>query len=100
MSTPPDPAIAVAATPGPCTRDVRPNNLPALSTALIGREGLLESALAMMRQPGVRLVTLTGPGGVGKTRLGLQIAADLVDEMEDGAWFVALAPIRDARLVL
>jgi len=99
MSTPPVMALAPGATLGSCTRDVRPNNLPALSTALIGREGLLESALAMLRQPGVRLVTLTGPGGVGKTRLGLQIAADLVDEMEDGAWFVALAPIRDAGLV-
>jgi replication-associated recombination protein RarA len=90
MSTPPVTTLA----PG-----VRPNNLPALSTALIGRDGLLESVLAMLRQPGVRLATLTGPGGVGKTRLGLQIAADLIDEMEDGVSVVALAAIRDAGLV-
>jgi predicted ATPase/class 3 adenylate cyclase len=81
------------------TLDARPNNLPAQATALVGRERLLDAARAMLRDPAVRLVTLSGAGGAGKTRLALQLAADVVDEYEDGAWFVALAPIRDADLV-
>ena len=74
------------------------NNLPAQSTALIGREREI-SALARLLRQGARLVTLVGPGGVGKTRLGLQVAAELLGANSDGAWFVNLAPIGDPALI-
>ena len=53
----------------------------------------------MLDDPSVRLVTLAGPGGVGKTRLALAVAADAADGFPDGVWFVGLAPIRQPELV-
>ena len=82
------------------TLDGRPNNLPAQATALVGREAELAEVRALLRKDGVRLVTLTGPGGAGKTRLALQAAADLIDEFPQGVWSVALAPVGEAGLVL
>jgi len=81
------------------TLDVRRNNLPAQPTPLVGREKELNDVLALLRSPDVRLLTLTGPGGTGKTRLGLQAAAELTDEFEDGVFFVALTAIADPTLV-
>src|ERR671911_12211 len=82
------------------TLDSRRNNLPAQPTVLVGRERELDVVLALLRSPNnVRLLTLTGPGGTGKTRLGLQAAAELTDEFEDGVFFVALAAIADPTLV-
>jgi predicted ATPase/class 3 adenylate cyclase len=77
----------------------RPNNLPTHATPLLGRERELEAARERLLRQDVRLLTLVGPGGTGKSRLGLQLAADLSDRFEDGVFFVALAPISDPDLV-
>jgi predicted ATPase len=80
-------------------RSTRPTNLLAPPTALIGREHEIEQICALLRCTDIRLLMLTDPGGIGKTRLGLQVAADLVEEFTDGVLFVDLAPIRDSNLV-
>ena len=82
------------------TLDARPNNLPRQTTALIGREKETEAVCALLRRPGVSLVTLIGPGGTGKTRLGLQAAADMVEDFANGVWYVDLAPTVDTSLVI
>ena len=82
------------------TLDTHPNNLPIQLTPLIGREKEMALAAHLLRRDDVRLLTLTGPGGTGKTRLGLQVAAELSDHFADGVFFVNLAPIRDPTLVL
>jgi predicted ATPase/class 3 adenylate cyclase len=71
----------------------RPGNLPVLVSSFIGRERELEQTEAALSQ--ARVVTLTGPGGVGKTRLALQIAGQIAGRFADGAWLCELAPIRD-----
>jgi predicted ATPase/class 3 adenylate cyclase len=78
--------------------DARPNNLPIQLTTFVGRERELTEAVALLRT--TRLLTLTGPGGTGKTRLSLQVAAGAVDDHPDGVWFVALDAIRDPSLVV
>jgi len=75
------------------------HNLPAQKTTLIGRERQLEAGRARLLRDDTRLVTLTGPGGCGKSRLGLQIAANLFDHFPDGVFFVPLAPVADKNLV-
>ncbi len=75
------------------------NNLPAQPTALIGREVELGEIVKRLSSEGVRLLTLTGPGGIGKTRMALQAAAELIDQFKDGVYFVDLAPIRDPESV-
>jgi predicted ATPase/class 3 adenylate cyclase len=77
--------------------DVRPNNLPTQLTSFVGRERELGEAGALLRAN--RLVTLTGPGGTGKTRLSLQVAASAADEFPDGIFFVALETVREPALV-
>jgi predicted ATPase/class 3 adenylate cyclase len=78
--------------------DARPNNLPVQLTSFVGRRRELEEVKEAVR--GGRLLTLTGPGGTGKTRLALRAAAELLPEFEDGTFFVALAPISERALVL
>ena len=77
-----------------------PPNLPAQTNPLIGRRRELDDVKRLLRRDGVRMLTLTGPGGTGKTRLALQAAADLADEFDRSVYFVSLAPISDAELVL
>ncbi|MCC6499979.1 MAG: tetratricopeptide repeat protein [Anaerolineales bacterium] len=90
--------------------DASPHNLPAPTTSFIGREkekaeikqALTPSPLPQREGLGARdhrLVTLTGSGGTGKTRLSLQVAADLLDQFADGVWFVELAPLTDPHLI-
>ena len=92
-------APPVAVPPAPPRRPGARWTLPAPATAFIGRGDLVAAAVAHLRRPGVRLLTLTGPPGIGKTRLSLQVAAALADDFADGGAFVPLAPIRDAHLV-
>ncbi|MEO8971036.1 MAG: protein kinase, partial [Ktedonobacteraceae bacterium] len=77
------------------TLDVRLNNLSVQLTSLVGREQEVREVSALLQRPDVRLVTLTGMGGIGKTRLGLQVANELLDIFADGAYFVSLASISD-----
>jgi predicted ATPase/class 3 adenylate cyclase len=78
----------------------RPTNLPVQPNPLIGREREVGEVTGLLREPTIRLLTLTGPGGSGKTRLALQVGAELLDEFPSGVFFVPLAPIRDPALVL
>src|SRR5439155_21106831 len=77
-----------------------PNNLPIQPTPFIGREKEVTAVGQLLRREEVRLVTLTGPGGTGKTRLALQVAAELSDLFTDGIYLVDLAPISDPALVI
>src|SRR5687768_13628366 len=75
------------------------NNLSLPRTPLIGRDHEVASIQHLLLQEQVGLLTLTGPGGIGKTRLALQVAANLLDHFVDGVYFVSLAPISDPDLV-
>jgi predicted ATPase/serine/threonine protein kinase len=110
---PPSPLAPAAATPASTGPEQSPvqhapaearqaafNNLPTQLTPLIGRQQEIQSVCALVLQPEVRLVTLVGTGGVGKTRLGLQIATELLVHFADGACFVSLAPLSDPGLVI
>src|SRR5688572_1982672 len=76
------------------------HNLPASATPLIGRVREIESVVELLRRPTVRLLALIGPPGIGKTRLSIAIAFDLLEDFADGVRFVPLAPISDPDLVV
>ena len=78
--------------------ETAPSNLPQQLTSFVGRERERTDVAALLRSS--RLVTLTGTGGLGKTRLSLQVGADLLGDYLDGVWIVELAPLSDPRLVL
>jgi predicted ATPase/class 3 adenylate cyclase len=77
--------------------DARPNNLPLQLTSFIGRRREIQQITDLLRQ--ARLVTLTGPGGSGKTRLALEVAHELLRDFSDGVFFVDLSPVTDPDLV-
>jgi predicted ATPase/class 3 adenylate cyclase/DNA-binding CsgD family transcriptional regulator len=82
------------------TLDIHPHNLPIQPTTFIGREQEIAAVQQLLQREDVRLLTLTGPGGSGKTRLGLQVAAELSESFAGGVFFVDLAPLRNPSLVL
>ena len=83
--------------PPPRTLDTRPNNLPLQLTSFVGREAEIAKVRRLLER--TRLLTLTGPGGTGKTRLALQVAAEILTGYRDGAFFVDLSPVTDPALV-
>jgi predicted ATPase/class 3 adenylate cyclase len=83
--------------PPPRTLDARPNNLPAQLTSFVGREQEMAEVRRLLS--GTRLLTLTGAGGTGKTRLALQVATEVLTEYGDGAFFVDLSSLTDPALV-
>src|SRR5579859_1135858 len=86
----------VAARPGRM-RGAPHHNLPAQLSKFIGRDQDLADVRRLLA--GTRLLTISGPGGIGKTRLALQVATEQVADYEDGVWLVELAPIADQALV-
>jgi predicted ATPase/DNA-binding SARP family transcriptional activator len=86
--------------PAPRTLETRPTNLPLQPTPLIGREREIREVAGLFRRREARVVTLTGTGGTGKTRLAAQVAAELLDDFPDGVFFVNLAPLAYPGLVL
>jgi predicted ATPase/class 3 adenylate cyclase len=79
------------------TLDAIPNNLPKLLTSFVGRDRELAEAVRLLGA--TRILTFTGPGGTGKTRLSLQLAAEVADGYPDGVFFVDLAPINDVEVI-
>ena len=79
------------------TLEAHHTNLPVQPTPLLGREQEVEELTRLLQSDEVRLLTLTGAGGIGKTRLGMQVAAGLVNSFPDGVFLVELAPIRSWR---
>jgi predicted ATPase/serine/threonine protein kinase len=77
----------------------RPNNLPTPRTAFVGRDHDIVAVKEMLLRPDVHLVTLTGPGGIGKTRLGLQVVEAVAGHFSDGVNYVPLAPVCDPKLI-
>jgi len=86
--------------PPPRSLETRPTNLPLQPTPLVGREREIREVAELLRRPDARIVTLTGTGGTGKTRLAAQVAAELLDDFPDGVFFVSLAPLANPGLVL
>jgi predicted ATPase/DNA-binding SARP family transcriptional activator len=84
----------------PRGRATPPHNLPTPSNALIGRVAELEDVRRLLTRSDVRLLTLTGTGGTGKTRLALRVAADALSNFADGVFLISLAPIRDPAFVI
>lgn len=91
----------VASLPPPDTSAIAMNygSLPVQLTSFVGRDDDLASARTLLLRPNVRLLTVTGPPGTGKTRLALELAADVADQFEGGAAFVSLAALADPALV-
>jgi len=89
-------SLLTAARPGPAGRPAIPRPL----TPLIGRAGVAAAVARLVRRGGTQLLVLTGPGGVGKTRLAIEVASQVADDFPDGVAFADLAPLRDPGFVL
>ncbi len=79
--------------------EARPTNLPVPVTAFVGRDKELVAAKELLLRPDVRLATVTGPGGIGKSRLAIQVARDLMQDFPSGVYFVPLAAVSDPDLI-
>ena len=97
-SAAPPTATLISASSTNLPRPAAVNNLPANKPTLIGREADLAAVLALLRD--THLLTLVGAGGVGKTRMALEVADHVANEFPDGVWLVELAPVTDAALVV
>ena len=84
----------------PPLRSLSNTNLPAEASTFVGRQREIEDLGALLSRADVRLLTLTGAGGTGKTRLALRLAAEFVEQFRNGVFFISLAPVRDPALVL
>ena len=84
----------------PPLKTLHQTNLPIPATPFVGRERELQDVRRLLARDDIRLLTLTGPGGTGKTRLAAQAAGGASDDYPDGVWWVPLAPLRDPELVL
>src|SRR5205823_11739648 len=83
----------------PPLKTLHETNLPVPATPFLGREREIDEIAVLLRRPGVRIVTLTGPGASGKTRPSLQAAAAAADDYGHGVWWVPLASLTDPALV-
>jgi predicted ATPase len=81
-------------------QDTRPSNLPVPTTAFVGRDKELAALKPLLLRPDVRLVTVTGPGGIGKSRLAIEVARDLAAHFASGVYFVPLAAVTDPNLII
>lgn len=81
------------------TLDRVPNNLPVQPTPFLGRQEVIQSLVDLLEQSDVHALTLLGPGGIGKTRVALEVAAHVTDRFPDGVYFVSLSPLTDPSLV-
>jgi predicted ATPase/predicted Ser/Thr protein kinase len=81
-------------------QDTRPSNLPVPTTAFVGRDKELAAVQQLLLRPDVRLVTVTGPGGIGKSRLAIEVARDLAGQFASGVYFVPLAAVSDPGLIV
>jgi hypothetical protein len=95
----PERLFQLGTTSFPPLKTLHETNLPVPATPFLGREQEIDRITELLRRPEVRLVTLTGPGGSGKTRLALQACAAAADEYDHGVWWVPLASLADPALV-
>ena len=98
--TAPEPLYQLGDEPFPPLRSLNTSNLPEQPTPFAGRERELGEVVQLLRRVDVRVLTLTGAGGSGKTRLGVQAAAELIEDYEHGVWWVGLQAVHDPDLVI